>query len=146
MQVQPGGDLSQNLAQAGLVGWRQVILRPGVPVVRKCDDLRMMRRVVVAEDTLSSLQVCICGADAHQVTQLGADHFVEVEKRVIPKEDTTPDETVEVVRGQACERLLQVTYQRVPAQAPFQRCKAVVDPHAATNSLCMNWRTGNDVR
>ena len=81
MQVQPGGDLSQNLAQAGLVGWRQVILRPGMPVVRKCDDLRMM-----------------------------------------------------------------VTYLRVLAQAPFQRCKVVVDSHAATNSLCMNWRTGNDVR
>jgi hypothetical protein len=75
-------------------------------MMRICDDFRVMRRVVITKHALSSAQVCIGIADAHRITQFGADHLIEIKKRAIPKENAGADEPIEVVRGQARERLL----------------------------------------
>ena len=143
---QPSGDFSYDLAQAGLIRRRQAILRPNVLVVGERDHARMMRGVVVTKDPLAPLKKRVGVVDAHRVAKFGADDLVEIQERVIPEERTASNDTVVIVRGQESEWLLQVTYQRILAQSPFQRCEVIVDLHAAASSRCMNWRTGSDVK
>jgi hypothetical protein len=49
----------------------------------------MMRRVIIAKDALPIADVGIGIVNADGITQLGADHFIEVEVRVIPEKDAT---------------------------------------------------------
>ena len=59
---------------------------------------------------------------------------------------TTADKTVEIVRGQANERLLEMADHRILAQASFQGSEVVINVHAANCSLRINWRIGREVR
>ena len=89
---------------------------PNVFVVRKRGDVRMVRCVIVSKDPLFPLKIRVRIVDAHRVTQLSADDFIEVQERVVPEKSTASNDAVVVVRGQEGEWLLQVAYQRVLAQ------------------------------
>ena len=138
MGFQPRGYFSQNLAQIGLIRGSQTILRADVFVMGESNDIRVMGGVVISKDTFPVIEICVCVADAHGIAQLSADHFVEVEERFIPKEDTAPDDTVVIVRSQTNEGFLEMADQDILAQSALQRCEVVIDIHAATGAFDMN--------
>lgn len=47
-------------------------------VVRKGNNLGVVGRIIVTKNALSLLQVRICIANAHRISQFSADYFIEV--------------------------------------------------------------------
>jgi len=56
-----------------------------VLVVREGDDLRMMWRVIITENTLSPAQVSIGITDANRIPQFGTHNLIDIQIRTIPK-------------------------------------------------------------
>jgi hypothetical protein len=65
---------------------------------------------------------------------------------VIPEEDPAPEKSVIIIRGQARQRLAKIAYQRILMESAFHGREVIVNDHADTSSLSMNWRMGREVR
>jgi len=107
-------------------------------VVRMGHDLGVMGSVVVTKHTLPSANVGIGVMHTNRIPQLSADNFIEVEVRIVPENDPAPDESIVIIRCQACDRFLDFADLDVLSQAAFNGCKTVVNDHAGTGFLCIN--------
>ena len=81
-----------------------------------------------------------------RVPEFGTDNLIEVEVGIVPKSDPAPDETVEIIRCQANDWPLDSANLYVLPQATFNGSKVIVNNHAGVYSICINCRTGSDVR
>ena len=54
-------------------------------VMRMCADFRMMRRIVVVENSFAILHESVPVMHFDWIPQLGTDHFVNVEITFLPK-------------------------------------------------------------
>lgn len=124
----------------------QVVSRSNVLMMGVSHDLRVMWGIVVPKNALSLANVGVGVMHPDRITQLGANHFIEVEVRTVPENDPAPDESIIVIRCQAGDWFLDFTNPDVLSQATFDVRKIVVNDHAATGSRCMNWRIGSEVK
>jgi hypothetical protein len=76
--TKPGLDLGQDLSKAWLVGGSKMICRPDVLVMRVSSYLRMVGRIIVAEDAIPGAYVCVGVVDSDGVAKLSTDNLVEV--------------------------------------------------------------------
>jgi hypothetical protein len=78
-------------------------------MVRMGHYLRMVRSVIVAEDTLVLTHVCVGIVHTHRIAQFSADNLIDIQTRAVPEENATPKQAIVVIGGQADNRLLNGT-------------------------------------
>jgi hypothetical protein len=66
-------------------------------VVRECDYLGMMWRIIITKNTLSFAQVSLGVADSDRITQFSAYYLVDIQVRFIPKMDSAAEQSIVIV-------------------------------------------------
>jgi hypothetical protein len=93
--TEPGCDLGQNLIETRLIGGSEPVLDPDMLVMRMCDDLRMVRRIVIAKGALPLAKIAVSVTDADRIAQFGGYGLVEIEMRTVPENNATTDQPEE---------------------------------------------------
>jgi len=123
-----------------LVSW------PNVLVMRVRDDFRVMGGIIVTKDSLALTQIGIGIAHTNGIPKLGADDFIDVKVRVIPKYKPAAHQAIVIIGGDASDGFCDLADMDILPQAALDASQVIVNGHADTSAFCINWRMGSEVK